>query len=284
MQRTFRVTPNPVKFCKVANNDINLDYIEKTFIKNPRYRKFIISREYKDKKDKFSLHYHGYFDTVYSKNTVRGHLKGMCKKQYKGNEYVSISQKEDLNEFGRNYICKDDDVVIYKGFTKKDIEKFIKNGKEYKEKKKLYKMSWNQRVWYYIDEKGFKDKLLETYRRYRKFYIEENILPIILQISGDLNINPPPPHVYHNCRMSVLRVLFPNAFRQWYISYIRQSVNYKGDGFITNENFLEDNEDRIFPRKHTCLPEDPIKKNIIVKKIKNINYQHSPKSSLKKYI
>jgi len=240
MQRTFRVTPNPANQMTPIdepNNDINLKYIEKTFIKNPRYRKFIISREYKDKKDKYSLHYHGYFDTCYSKNTVRGHLKDMCKKKYKGNEYVSISQKEDLNEFGRNYICKDDDVVIYKGFTKKDIENYIKNGKEYKEKKKLYKMSWMQRIWHYIDEKGYKEKLLNIYVRKKYFIIEKHVLPIVFKISEDLEINPPPPHIYQQMRMSVLRVLFPKAFRQWYTTYIEDSLKFKGSKLLINPQF-----------------------------------------------
>jgi len=288
MEKTFRITPNPVKYCKVANNDIDLDYIKKQFINNPRYTKFIISREYADKKDKFTLHYHGYFYSHYSKNTIRGHLKAMCKKQYKGNEYLSISEKEDINDFARNYICKDDDVVIYKGFTKKQIKKHIEEGKKYKEKKKLYDMSWTKRVWYYLDNKGYKDNLTKIFSKVKIFNIEKNLLPIILLISKDLEINPPPPHIYQKIRMSVLRVLFPNAFREWYISYIEDNLKYKGGKVLINhKNFKHPELELHHPWNQDSAEsdeEDLIEKNVIFKKIKQINYHHSPKSKYKKNI
>lgn len=254
LEKTFRITPNPVKQCKNANNDIDIEYIKNTFIKNPKYTKFIIAREYNNINDKFSLHYHGYFLTVYSKNTVRTNIKNMCKKQYKGNEYVSIKQ-DDIGEYAKNYICKDDDIVCYKGFTKKDIENYIKEGKEYKDKKKLYKMNWIKRLWYYIEKKGYKDKLIKKFNSHYYFNIENNLLPIVMAISSDLDINPPPPHIYQNLRMSVLRVLFPNAFRQWYISYIEESIKFKGEHYLVNiknkENEKKEFDDNsLKPMKH----------------------------------
>ncbi len=189
LEKTFRITPNPKKQMMLFNeeepkNDIDLKYIKKQFIDNPKYKKFIISREYKDINDKFTLHYHGYFETVYAKTSIRGHLKKICKKVYKGNEYCSVSQKETFDDYARNYICKDDDVVAYCGYSKKEIQKFIKDGKEYKEKKKLYKMTWMKRVWYYLEEKGYKDKLIKIFKHKRIFHIEKNILPIVFKISN----------------------------------------------------------------------------------------------------
>ena len=234
IERTFRITPNPKKLAKEATNDIKDKYIEKTFISNPKYTKFIITREYVDINDKFSLHYHGYLQTVLSINSVRGHLKGSCAKQYSGNEYTSISKRDTIDDYARNYICKDGDVLYYKGYTKKDIENFIKEGKEYKEKGTLFKMKWLKRVWYYIEEKGYKEKLEKVYRRKYYFNIEKNILPIILEISSYLNVNPPPPHIYQQIRMSVLRILFPKAFQKWYISYIEDSMKFKGTSYLRN--------------------------------------------------
>lgn len=248
LEKTFRITPNPINQMTLFNetdptNDIDLKYIKKQFIKNPKYKKFIISREYKDINDKFTLHYHGYFQTVYAKTSIRGHLKKICKKVYKGNEYLSVSQKETFTDYARNYICKDDDIVMYCGYSKKEIQQFIKDGKEYKVKKKLYKMTWMQRVWYYLEEKGYKDKLLSKFVKQRIFTIEKNILPIIFTISEELEINPPPPHIYQQVRISVLRVLFPKAFRQWYTTYIEDSLKYKGSAFLINRNFSESYSD-----------------------------------------
>ena len=231
-EKTFRITPNPTGE-EDKKNDIVISYIKKKFIENPRVRKFLLAKEYTKSE---GLHYHGYIKTDYHLQSIRKLIQNMCKIRYKGNGFCSI-KGEDIGEYWKNYICKDGDIKYHKGFTKKDIKKAIKEGQQYKEIKKIIEMKWKERVWYYLDKKGLKDKIINKYVTNYALNIDKNLLPVVLQISSECNINPPPPTTYQSIRMGVIRTLFPKAFKKWYIQYIQESMKYKGPMCIYNPDY-----------------------------------------------
>ena len=269
LEKTFRITPNPSS-CSSKKNDIVLDYVKKKFIENPRVRKFLLAKEFTTKE---GLHYHGYISCDYSVASVRKLIQKMCKKQYKGNGFCSI-KGGDVGDYWKNYICKDGDILYHKGFTKKDIKKAIKEGQKYKEIGKLLKMNWKQRVFYYLEEKGLKDKWLSIYVSKRLFNIDENLLPVVLQISTECKINPPPPPTYQSVKMSVIRVIFPEAFKRWYIDYIHESLKYKGPNCLINPSYSSNKSWNSYESSsddsETDLLEDCIEKNKKKPKIKEI--------------
>lgn len=264
LEKTFRITPNPSSSSS-KKNDIVLDYIKKKFIENPRVRKFLLAREFTTKE---GLHYHGYISCDYSVASVRKLIQKCCKKQYKGNGFCSI-KGGDVGEYWKNYICKDGDILYHKGFTKKEIKEAKKEGQKYKEIGKLLKMTWKQRVFYYLEEKGLKDKLLLKYECRRVFDIDDNLIPIILAIANECNINPPPATTYSSLRMSVIRILFPRAFKRWYIDYISDSMKYKGSSFLINPD-IPKSSDSSSDDSETDLLEICIEKNEKKQKIKEI--------------